>query len=112
MTVITHWRSKVASHPSSSSEYPIASIVAPPETRRPPATLVRPGEAVPFGRPYRTRPNGPRRLLTPRKRVGPLPARSLAQRCVSPRSSDHHSSSSSPSSGSAPVNSLGFVALD
>nr|GEY76632.1 hypothetical protein [Tanacetum cinerariifolium] len=81
-------------------------------TRRPPVTLFRLREAVPFGRPYCTRPNGPRRLLTARKRVGPLPARRLARRYVSPRSSDHHSSSSSPSSGSAPVHSLGFVASD
>nr|GEW25033.1 retrovirus-related Pol polyprotein from transposon TNT 1-94 [Tanacetum cinerariifolium] len=110
MTAIAHWRSKVASHPSSSSEYPIAPIVASPRTRRPPATLVRLEEAVPFGRPYRTSPNGPRRLLTVRKRVGPLPARRLAWRCVSPRSSDHHLSSSCPSSGSAPMHSLRFVA--
>nr|GEU69352.1 hypothetical protein [Tanacetum cinerariifolium] len=68
--------------------------------------------AVPFGQPYRTRPNGPRRLLTARKRVGPLPARRLVRRCVSPRSSDHHSSSSSPSLGSASVHSSGFVASD
>nr|GEY51804.1 hypothetical protein [Tanacetum cinerariifolium] len=112
MTAIAHWRSKLASHPSSSFEYPIAPIISPPGTRRPPATLVRPEEVVPFGRPYRTRPNGPRRLLTTRKRVGPLPACRLAWRCVSPRSLNHHSSSSSPSSGSAPVHSSGFVALD
>nr|GEW06839.1 reverse transcriptase domain-containing protein [Tanacetum cinerariifolium] len=49
MTTISHWRSKVASHPSSSSfEYHIAPIVALPRTRRPPATLVQPREAVPF----------------------------------------------------------------
>ncbi|GJX08382.1 hypothetical protein Tco_0196314 [Tanacetum coccineum] len=28
------WRSKVASHPSSSSEFPIAPVIAPPEIRR------------------------------------------------------------------------------
>nr|GFB11540.1 hypothetical protein [Tanacetum cinerariifolium] len=111
MTTIAHWRSKVASHPSS-SEYPIAPIVAPPGTRQPPATLVRPREAVLFGRTYRTRPNRPRRLLTGRKRVGPFPARRLARRCVSPRSLDHHSSASSPSTDSAPVHSSRFVASD
>ncbi|GKD99185.1 hypothetical protein Tco_1383082, partial [Tanacetum coccineum] len=37
-----------------------------------PAILVRPGEAIPFGRPYRTYLNGPRKLLTVRKRVGPF----------------------------------------
>ncbi|GJR58374.1 putative reverse transcriptase domain-containing protein [Tanacetum coccineum] len=53
--------------------------------------LVLPGEAIPFGRPYRTYPNGLRKLLTARKRVGPFPARRLAWRCVSHRSSDRHS---------------------
>nr|GEV50160.1 putative reverse transcriptase domain-containing protein [Tanacetum cinerariifolium] len=97
--------SKVTSYPSPSSEYLIALIVASPGTRRPPANLVRPREVVPFGRPYRTRLNGPRRLLTARKRVGSLHARRLARRCVSPRSSDHHLSSSSRYSGSTPVHS-------
>ncbi|GKC29969.1 hypothetical protein Tco_1037263, partial [Tanacetum coccineum] len=60
--------------------------------RRWPAILVRPGEAIPFGRPYRTHPNGPRKLLTARKRVGPFPARRLAWRRVSHRSSNRHSS--------------------
>ncbi|GJS03398.1 hypothetical protein Tco_0319906 [Tanacetum coccineum] len=53
-----------------SSEFPLAPVVAPPGIRRRPAILVRPGEAIPFGRPYRTHPNGPRKLLTARKRVG------------------------------------------
>ncbi|GJX98261.1 hypothetical protein Tco_0355280, partial [Tanacetum coccineum] len=75
-----------------SSEFPLAPVVAPPGIRRRPAILVRPGEAIPFGRPYRTHPNGPRKLLTARKRVGPFPARRLAWRRVSHRSSDRHSS--------------------
>ncbi|GKA45084.1 hypothetical protein Tco_0737880 [Tanacetum coccineum] len=48
------------------------------------ATLIRPGEAIPFGRPYRTHLNGPH----------------------------HHSSSSSSSSDSSPVHSLGLDAPD
>ncbi|GKD66150.1 hypothetical protein Tco_1308258 [Tanacetum coccineum] len=56
------------------SEFPLAPIVAPPGIRQCSATLIRPGEAIPFGRPYRTHSNGPRRLLTARKRVGPIPA--------------------------------------
>ncbi|GJX26534.1 hypothetical protein Tco_0232830 [Tanacetum coccineum] len=36
--------------------------------------LIRPGKAIPLGRPYRTRPNRPRRVMTARMRVGPLPA--------------------------------------
>ncbi|GJW91164.1 hypothetical protein Tco_0168717 [Tanacetum coccineum] len=46
--------------------------------RRRSATLIRPGEAIPFGGPYRTHLNGPRKLLTARKRVRPLPARRLS----------------------------------
>ncbi|GKF12873.1 hypothetical protein Tco_0050799, partial [Tanacetum coccineum] len=51
-------------------------------------------------------------LLTARKRVGPLPARKLASRHASPRSSDHHSSFSSSSSDSSPVHSSGLDASD
>ncbi|GKC94594.1 hypothetical protein Tco_1160036, partial [Tanacetum coccineum] len=42
----------------------------------------------------------------------PLPARRLAWRRVSPLSSDHRQSSSSSSSGSSPVHSLGLDAPD
>ncbi|GJW00655.1 putative reverse transcriptase domain-containing protein [Tanacetum coccineum] len=88
-----------------SSEFPLAPGVAPPRIRQWPAILVRPDEAIPFGRPYRTHLNGPRKLLTARKRVRPFPARRLAWRRVSHRSSDYHSSpdftSDSPSSSSS-----------
>ncbi|GJZ32036.1 hypothetical protein Tco_0577472 [Tanacetum coccineum] len=70
------------------------------------------GEAIPFGRPYHTHLNGSRKLLTARKRVGPLPARRLASRHTLPRSPDHHSSFSSSSSDSSPVHSLGLDAPD
>ncbi|GJW63425.1 putative reverse transcriptase domain-containing protein [Tanacetum coccineum] len=100
---VARWRSKVASRPSSSSEFPISPVTAPPGIRRRSTILIRPGEAIPFGRPYRTHLNGPRKLLTARKRVGPLPARRLAWRRASPRSSDHYSSSSSSSSDSSPI---------
>ncbi|GJU57296.1 hypothetical protein Tco_1235062 [Tanacetum coccineum] len=49
-------------------------------------------KVIPFSRPYRTHPNGPQKVMTARKRVGPLLARRL---CVSPHSLDHHSSSGS-----------------
>ncbi|GKF04865.1 hypothetical protein Tco_0035533, partial [Tanacetum coccineum] len=78
----------------------------------PQAILIRLGEAIPFGRPYRTHLNRPRNLLTTRKRVGPLPARRLAWRHASPRSSDHHPYSSSSSSDSSPVHSSGLDASD
>ncbi|GJX23887.1 hypothetical protein Tco_0228332 [Tanacetum coccineum] len=110
--VVARWRSKLASRPSSLSEFPIAHVTALPGICRRSAILIRPGEAIPFGRPYRTHLNGPRKLLTARKRVGPLPARRLAWRRASPRSSDHHPSSSSSSSDSSPVHSSGLYALD
>ncbi|GKE77815.1 hypothetical protein Tco_1543935, partial [Tanacetum coccineum] len=113
---------KVTSRPSSpsgssshgtlapSSEFLVALVVASPEIRRRPAILIRAGEAIPFGRPYRTHLNGPRKLLTARKRVGPFHTRRLAWRRVSHRSSDHHSSpdftSDSSSSGSSSDSSL------
>ncbi|GJW70153.1 reverse transcriptase domain-containing protein [Tanacetum coccineum] len=50
------------------SEFPLAPIVAPPKIRRRSATLIRPGEAILFGRLYHTHPNGPRKVLTARKR--------------------------------------------
>ncbi|GJT36698.1 hypothetical protein Tco_0927117 [Tanacetum coccineum] len=112
VATVARWRSRVTARPSSSSEFPIAPVTAPPGIRRRSAILIRPGEAIPFGRPYRTHLNGPRKLLTARKRVGPLPARRLAWRHASPRSSDHHPSSSSSSSDSSPVHSSGLDAPD
>ncbi|GJZ72411.1 hypothetical protein Tco_0636262 [Tanacetum coccineum] len=70
-------RSRVTARPSSSSsEFPITPVTAPPEIFR------------------------------------PLPARRLAWRHVSPRSSNHRPSSSSSSSDSSPVHSLGLDAPD
>ncbi|GJW48088.1 hypothetical protein Tco_0079734, partial [Tanacetum coccineum] len=83
-------------------EFPLARVVAPPEIRRRPAILVRPGEAIPFGRLYRTHLNRSRKLLTVRKRVRPIFAHRLAWRRVSHHSSDRHSSPDS-SSSSAPL---------
>ncbi|GJZ52104.1 reverse transcriptase domain-containing protein [Tanacetum coccineum] len=84
-----------------SFEFPLAPVVAPPSIHRRPAILVRPSEAVPFGRPYRTHPNGQHKLLTARKRVGTFLARRLAWRRVPHRSSDHHSSSNFTSDSSS-----------
>ncbi|GJR02948.1 hypothetical protein Tco_0525932 [Tanacetum coccineum] len=61
--VVAHWRSKVALRPSSSSEFPIALVTALPGIRRQSAILIRPGEVIPFGRPYRTHLNGPHSSL-------------------------------------------------
>nr|GEV76322.1 hypothetical protein [Tanacetum cinerariifolium] len=75
-----------------SSEFLHAPVVVLPGIRRWPAILVRPSEAIPFGRPYRTHSNRPRKLLTTRKRVGPFHARRLAWRHVSHHLSDRYSS--------------------
>ncbi|GJS46710.1 hypothetical protein Tco_0596831, partial [Tanacetum coccineum] len=88
------------------SEFPLAPVVAPPRIRRRPAILVRPGEAIPFGRLYRTHLNGSRKLLTARKRVGPIPTRRLTWRRVSHHSSDRQSSPDSSSSSSPSDHSL------
>ncbi|GJY70000.1 hypothetical protein Tco_0472982 [Tanacetum coccineum] len=58
-TVAHRWRSRVTARTSSSHEFPIAPVTAPPGIRRRSVTLIRPGEAIPFGRPYRTHLNGP-----------------------------------------------------
>ncbi|GKF24339.1 hypothetical protein Tco_0076661, partial [Tanacetum coccineum] len=109
---VARWRSRVTTRPSSSSKFLIAPVTAPPEIHRRSAILILPREAIPFGRPYRTHLNGPRKLLTARKRVGPLPARRLALRHESPYSLDHRSSSSSSSLDSSPVHSSGLDASD
>nr|GEZ35539.1 hypothetical protein [Tanacetum cinerariifolium] len=102
MIVIDHWRSKVASYPSSSSEYPIAPIVALPRTRRPPVTLVRPREVVPFGRSYRTH----HRSSSSSSSLDSSPVHSSGLDAL-----DHRSSSSSSSLDSSPVHSSGLDAL-
>nr|GEX11028.1 reverse transcriptase domain-containing protein [Tanacetum cinerariifolium] len=114
--LVLRWRDKVASRPSSllrssphdtlapSFEFPLAPVVAPPGICRRPTILVRPGEAIPFGRPYRTHPNRSPKLLTVRKRVGLFPTRRLGWRHISHRSSDRHSlpdSTSDPSYSSS-----------
>nr|GEX70060.1 putative reverse transcriptase domain-containing protein [Tanacetum cinerariifolium] len=89
VTIVAHWRSR----DSSTSNY-----TDPTE------------EAIPLGRPYGTHPYKPRRVMTARKRVGPLPAHRLAWRRVSPRSSYHHPYSSSSPTDSSPVHSSGLDA--
>ncbi|GJT18485.1 putative reverse transcriptase domain-containing protein [Tanacetum coccineum] len=90
------------------SEFPLAPVVAPPGIRQCSTTFIRPGEAIPFGRPYRTHLDGPLKLLTTRKRVSPIPARRLPWRRVSRHSSPDSSSPSSHSdhslSGHTPPN--------
>ncbi|GKA65987.1 hypothetical protein Tco_0765694 [Tanacetum coccineum] len=111
VSTVARWTSRVTARPSS-SEFPIAPITVPLRIRRRSAILIRPREAIPFARPYRTHLNGLRKLLTARKRVGLLPARRLASRYASPRYSDHRSSSSSSSSDSSLVHSSGLDASD
>ncbi|GJV33182.1 hypothetical protein Tco_1393582 [Tanacetum coccineum] len=105
VVIVARWRSRVTARPSSSFEFLITHVTAPPGIRQRSTILIRPGEAIPFGRPYRTHLNGLHKLLTARKRVGPLPSRKLAWRHASPCSSDHHPSSSSSSLDSSPVHS-------
>ncbi|GKD08253.1 hypothetical protein Tco_1187938, partial [Tanacetum coccineum] len=110
--MVLRWRDRVTSRPSSpsgssphntfapSSEFPLSPVVAPPRIHRRLVILIRPGEAILFGLPYRTHPNRSRKLLTARKRVRPFPARRLALRRVSDRHSSPDFTSDSSSSGS------------
>ncbi|GJR92696.1 reverse transcriptase domain-containing protein [Tanacetum coccineum] len=112
VATVARWRSRITARPSSSSEFPITPVTAPLGIHQGSAILIRPEEAIPFGRPYRTHLNGPHKLLTARKRVGPLPACRLASRYASPRSLDHHSSFSNSSLDSSPIHSSGLDASD
>ncbi|GJV83634.1 putative reverse transcriptase domain-containing protein [Tanacetum coccineum] len=63
------------SEDSSSSEHtPLQIVPIVPVLTFLTVILVLPRQEIPFGRPYRTHPNGARMLLTIRKRVRPLPA--------------------------------------
>ncbi|GKE64552.1 hypothetical protein Tco_1518713 [Tanacetum coccineum] len=53
---------------------PLQIVPTPPGFSHLLAVLVLPGQEIPFGRPYRTHPNGVRRMLTVRKRVRPPPS--------------------------------------
>ncbi|GJX48331.1 hypothetical protein Tco_0273521 [Tanacetum coccineum] len=96
----------LCSDDTEANEFPLAPVVAPPGIRRWPTIPIRPGEAIPFGRLYRTHLNGPRKLLTARKRVRPIPAHRLAWRRVSHHSSDCHSLPDSSSSSAPSDHSL------
>ncbi|GKC00756.1 hypothetical protein Tco_0986892, partial [Tanacetum coccineum] len=71
-----------------SSEFPLAPIVDAPGVHRRSATLIRPGKAIRFCRPYRTHLNGPRRLLTARKRVRPIIAHQSISEHTPPDTTD------------------------
>nr|GEU53649.1 putative reverse transcriptase domain-containing protein [Tanacetum cinerariifolium] len=75
--------------------FPLPLLLPSLEIHQRPAILIRPGEAIPFGRPYRTHPNKSCKLLTIRKRVRPFPVYRLAWIHVSQSSPDFTSDSSS-----------------
>ncbi|GJU88278.1 hypothetical protein Tco_1300701 [Tanacetum coccineum] len=73
---------------------PIRQILPlPPGLPRRPAVLVLPWQLIPVGRPYRTQPNGVHKMLTAKKRVGPLPTHRLFLGKGFPRYSLDYSSS-------------------
>nr|GEU33097.1 hypothetical protein [Tanacetum cinerariifolium] len=105
-SMLTRWRSKVASRSSSpttstpeilvapilpapfaivapSSEFPLAPVVALSKIHRRRAILIRPREDIPIGQIYRTHPGRPYRVLIARKSVRPLPFHRLALRYTS-----------------------------
>nr|GEU81973.1 hypothetical protein [Tanacetum cinerariifolium] len=89
-----------------SSDFPAAHVVAPPRIHRRPVILVRPGEAILFGRPYRTHPNGPH--FTSDSSSSSLYSDSSSD--ISPGSSSDsssvHSSGCDASGQSAPLSTL------
>ncbi|GJU12428.1 hypothetical protein Tco_1134824 [Tanacetum coccineum] len=106
--------SRVTIHPSSSSEFPIAPVTAPPRIRQRSAILIRLGEAIPFGRPYRTHLNGPQhqirlifgsltRVVPPRlcypPRRAPRRSKAFLHWCAAPLSTLYPPTTSESSSG-------------
>ncbi|GJX37018.1 hypothetical protein Tco_0250321 [Tanacetum coccineum] len=59
VATVARWSSRVTTRPSSSNEFHIAPVTGLPGIRQRSAILIRPREAIPFGRPYRTHLNGP-----------------------------------------------------
>ncbi|GKD30842.1 hypothetical protein Tco_1241620, partial [Tanacetum coccineum] len=99
--IVAQWRSRVAACSSSSSSPTHDSTptdVTPPTMRL----------LIPFGRPYRTQPNGLRKMLTARKRVRALPLGRLASRYPPNHSSSDHFSSDDSSSDSSSDSSLDY----
>ncbi|GKE74521.1 hypothetical protein Tco_1536562, partial [Tanacetum coccineum] len=67
-----------------------------------PAIFVLPGQPIPFSRTFCTQPNGVRKMLIARKRVGPLPSHRLTLRYSEDHfSSDQFSSDDPPSDHSS-----------
>ncbi|GKC09126.1 hypothetical protein Tco_1000736 [Tanacetum coccineum] len=98
-TMLTRWRSRVASQSTS----PTTSTLEIPTAPIPPAPFA---VDIPVGQLYLTHPGGPCRALTTRKSVRPLPSHRLALRYTSHHldrftfgSSSDHSSSDHSSSG-------------
>ncbi|GKF33537.1 hypothetical protein Tco_0106737, partial [Tanacetum coccineum] len=83
---VARWRSRVAARSS------------------PPSPPIR--QSIPVARPYRTQPNGARKMLTARKRVGPLPTHRLALRYSMDYSSLDHFTSEDSSRDSLSDSSL------
>ncbi|GJZ92720.1 hypothetical protein Tco_0664785, partial [Tanacetum coccineum] len=109
---IAQWRSRVAarsSPPSPPSPPTLRQILpAPPGLPRRPAILVLIGQPIPVGRPYRTQPNGVRKMLTARKSVGLLPSDRLTLRYSESRSLSDHFSPDSFSSDTSSGSSSGY----
>ncbi|GJY47774.1 hypothetical protein Tco_0437730 [Tanacetum coccineum] len=112
--VVARWRSKVASRPSSSSEFPIAPVTALPGIRRRSAILIRSG-GIPFGRPYQPTSYMGRAKLLMRGRASCKLyqlVRLLGGSASSSFFRTSASSSSSSSLDSLPVHSSGLDAPD
>ncbi|GJR14587.1 reverse transcriptase domain-containing protein [Tanacetum coccineum] len=94
VATVARWRSRVTPRPSSSSEFPIAPVTALPGIHRWSAILIQPGEAILFGRSYRTHLNGPLHssgLDAPNQAHSGSSARDVPPRlCYPPRRAPRH----------------------
>ncbi|GJR26776.1 hypothetical protein Tco_1103008 [Tanacetum coccineum] len=106
---VARWRSRVAARSSLPSPPTLRQILsAPPGLPRRPAILVLPVQPILVGRPYRTQPNGVRKMLTARKSVGLLPSHRLALRYSESHSPSDHFSSDDFSSDTSLGSSSGY----
>ncbi|GJY56209.1 retrotransposon protein, putative, ty3-gypsy subclass [Tanacetum coccineum] len=103
-TMLTRWRSRVASRLSSPTtsipEIPTAPILPAPSAIIASSSEFPLAPDIPIGRLYLTHPGGPCRELTARKSVRPLPSHRLALRYTS-HHLDHFTSGSSSSHSSS-----------
>nr|GEV34992.1 hypothetical protein [Tanacetum cinerariifolium] len=106
--IVARWRSRVAARSSPPLPPTRQILLAPPSLPRRPAILVLASQPILVGRPYRTQPNGVRKMLTARKSVRALPSGRLASRYPPDHSSSDNFSLDDSSLDSLSDSSSGY----